>query len=68
MQDRTKQRVQQASAIATEMFGEGVVKQSPSIISAIMLSMTVDELGDKITKETDKLTDIITRSVAHIAN
>jgi hypothetical protein len=66
MQERTKQRFHQATKLATEMLGEDGVKQNPNIVSALMIGMGVDELADKITEETNKLTDIIVRSADYI--
>lgn len=63
----TKERLVQATALAKETFGEQTVNQNPSIVSAILTSMALDDLCNSIEQENEKLTDCIFRSAGHIA-
>jgi hypothetical protein len=66
MSAKTKERLIQATALAKETLGEAALSQNPSIVSAILMSMALEDLSDSIKEENEKLTDCIFRSAGHI--
>ena len=60
--ERIKARLSEAAAIAEEIFGqEG---KNPVLLAAVIQSLTVDELAETITEQTEKLTYDLCRAAA----
>jgi hypothetical protein len=67
MSAKTKERVIQAAALAKETLGEKAVNENPSIVSAILVSMALEDLTASMKEENEKLTECIFRSAGHVA-
>lgn len=67
MNTEIKERVVEAAALAKETLGEQAVNQNPSIVSAILVCMALEDLTHSMKQENEKLTDCIFRSAGHIA-
>jgi hypothetical protein len=65
MSTKTKERLIQATALAKETLGEAALSQNPSIVSSILMSMALDDLGDSIKRENENLAECIYRSTGH---
>lgn len=68
MSTKTKERLTKAAALAKEVFGESALNENPNVVSAILVSMTMDDLGDTVKQENEKLTECIYKAAGHIAD
>lgn len=67
MNEKTKERITEAAALAKEAFGEVELAKNPGIINSIIVSLALDDLGNAIKHENETLTECIFRSAGHIA-